>query len=378
MSTSIAGQLKSCIREAHVHRGDKHSAKVDGTAHLHVYSQAYVSDLKKLADQFGRYMREYHANIKSLRNVHDVHWSQFLLFQKAPTSAATTLGALVSRINKLETLVNSSTMARQLRYNVNWHSRLIKPDSGKCDLPVRTVALSDTDAKDIAAWMAENKPNCAATKAFAFACIYGLRVSELAHLRVRHINLGRGRIEIREGSKGGRARDLPIHPLSGQNNRAYLRALVAGARPADYVFGKRAAGRPGSEKVEADTIDGDVREAMKALGLSSKYPETNIHAVRKMVARALWSDLKAQGVPLHKRVDLVARFLGHGDARLDCIRTYVGEEAWKEIVEARLARPTTRPPTDDTTRPASSGGAGQQHLTCAIVPPRPPRRGERR
>lgn len=71
----------------------------------------------------------------------------------------------------------------------------------------------------------------------------GLRISELCHLQVRHVQVDRGRLVVLDG-KGGQDRVIPLTQRLIQAFADWQ--LVEAASPADYVYGHRKSGpKPG-------------------------------------------------------------------------------------------------------------------------------------
>lgn len=66
----------------------------------------------------------------------------------------------------------------------------------------------------------------------------GLRVSEIVSLRVEHVDLDSGILEVHAG-KGDKDRNLPLHPRLVEPLRAWI-----GERQTGYLFPSRRSGQP--------------------------------------------------------------------------------------------------------------------------------------
>ena len=75
--------------------------------------------------------------------------------------------------------------------------------------------------------------------------------------------------------------------------------------------------------IKSDSINQHLNRVMRGLGIKKKYPETNIHSIRKLKAQELWDEMRGKGCSKKEAMYKVSKYLGHGKNRYDIINTYV-------------------------------------------------------
>jgi integrase/recombinase XerD len=120
----------------------------------------------------------------------------------------------------------------------------------------------------------------------------GLRVSEIAHLRIADIDSKNMRIKVVQG-KGSKDR----YTLLSQSVLLELRAYYLIYKPKEYLFNGQGAGRPMSVR----NIEHLVQKALAAIGLSSQH--YTVHTIRHSFA----THLVDNGTDLHT----IKELLGH-------------------------------------------------------------------
>jgi site-specific recombinase XerD len=141
----------------------------------------------------------------------------------------------------------------------------------------------------------------------------GLRLSEVAHLRVEDIDSARMVIHVRQG-KGHKDRDVVLSPRL----LAVLREYWARYRPRPYLFPGRQPDRP----VALRTVQMVCRRALEASGLSK---HVHMHTLRHSFATHLLesgTDLRTIQVLLgHRHFSTTARYLHVTTAALKSTRS---------------------------------------------------------
>ena len=137
----------------------------------------------------------------------------------------------------------------------------------------------------------------------------GLRIKEVARLHADRINIEKRVIEVREGAKNGKFRDVPIR----EKDLAFFRDLK-----------ERMAGQYVTRGVNEDTLNKGIRRGLQRAGLDKKYAATTNHALRKMYATERMEELRNAGLPERAAWLKVQQELGHGSQfREELFRVYV-------------------------------------------------------
>jgi len=141
-----------------------------------------------------------------------------------------------------------------------------------------------------------------------FICAYagGLRVSEVAHLRVQDIDSQRMLIHIRQG-KGWRDRYVPLSPHLLETLRTYWRRF----QPAEWLF----PGHPKSRPITMGSVMRYCRWMSQASGLNKRV---TIHALRHSYA----THLLEAGTDLRT----IQLLLGHRNLKTTAIYTHVSSQ----------------------------------------------------
>jgi integrase/recombinase XerD len=141
----------------------------------------------------------------------------------------------------------------------------------------------------------------------------GLRLSEVAHLRVEDIDSARMVLHVRQG-KGHKDRDVMLSPRL----LAVLREYWARYRPGPYLFPGRQPDRP----ISLRTVQMVCRRALEASGLSK---HVHMHTLRHSFATHLLesgTDLRTIQVLLgHRNFSTTARYLHVTTAALKSTRS---------------------------------------------------------
>jgi integrase/recombinase XerD len=141
----------------------------------------------------------------------------------------------------------------------------------------------------------------------------GLRLSEVAHLRLEDIDGARMVLHVRQG-KGGRDRDVMLSPRL----LAVLRAYWAAHRPSPYLFPGRWPDRP----ISVRAVQMICQRALEASGLGK---HVHMHTLRHSFATHLLeagTDLRTIQVLLgHRNFSTTARYLHIATAALKSTRS---------------------------------------------------------
>jgi integrase len=299
MSRNIGYQFQNAIDSNFREGIDKHSLKSSGETFGHVFSYGEKRSLLQIGYEMKNYTKGSFPNIKMVRDIKPEHWNSFLQ-KKSETCGQVTLRNYASRIGKLEDLVN-----KRYGTNVDWRSDIDIPLSGKAADAQRVQSMDPKDFQKIMS-VCQNSTSRAAP-AVQLAGVTGARVNELAVLKPGDINVQK--CEIALHGKGGRDRVVSVDP----KYLGLLQEIKQNSFSEKSCFG-----------LKQDSITKFLNRTMVKIGIKKKYPETSIHAIRKMVAQEKWDQLREQGCSKKETMQKISQFLGHGRNRTDIMRVYVG------------------------------------------------------
>lgn len=294
---NIKYQFNSAIEGGFRTQMDKHALKHAGQTKGKVFSFPERKNLCKLSHQMHQYLKTAYPGVRMAEDITAEHWNKFLE-EKSKTSSRYTLNNYVSRIGKMEDLVN-----RYFKVTVEWRGNVKAPESEKANVLQRVQSMDPSDFEKIREYGRTSKSR--AVGAFELSGIYGHRAAELSSCIVDDIDTVAMKIHIK--GKGGRDRWVDIRPA----DLPFLKSLIERAL-GDKVFG-----------IKADSINRYLLRAMTAVGIKDKYPLTSIHSVRKMAAQKHWDELRAQGLSKKEAGEEVSKWLGHGKNRSDIISVYI-------------------------------------------------------
>ena len=315
--TSLKHQAKSAIYGCHKPRMDKHSHKKsvaleeghnNGTHKI--FSYASRKSMISFVDHAMPFIKENNPQIKFVREITVTEWNQFLMSKTKECSTAT-LHNYASLIRKLE-----QCFAHYYGCQVNWTKGLIVPKSEKTPNGnrLRDKQIELDDYKKCLAHATRPGTTNKAYIAWELTFRFGCRVSGDADVTVGDIHFdkpgkyGHGQLHVRE--KGGRSRFIDIRTA---NDKEFLQNLAEGKSTDEHLVG-----------IKADSINKTLNRTLKALGLKSKYPETSVHALRKLYAQNCWDENRKTGMSYKDNVAYMNSQLGHGANRdVQLLQKYV-------------------------------------------------------
>lgn len=252
-----------------------------------VFSVQYAENLRDTANQFSKFMQEKHPEIRLANDIKAAHVQEWVN-EKSPMWSQKTIDNKVSQMGVLFQQMGNTFGRKDIALDIE------KPVCTKAHT-IRDKAMDKEDLQRIRKEM-QNRTTEART-AVEIAARCGLRSKEIARLHSDCINLDKGVLEVREGAKNGRNRDVPIRP----QDRAYFEELKANTR-GQYVC----------KGVSEDSLNMGLRRVMEHLEISDKYPKTGIHAIRKLYATERMREERETGKDERKAWETVQQELGHG------------------------------------------------------------------
>ena len=304
------------------------------------FKKGYKDNLVEFAKQFGKWLKE-NYNIKNAYEI-TPEMAQSFINEKAKECGVKTLITYCSYIKALNL---SCVKAYGSKYGFNFAKGIRVPENyqhgGK-----RKLAVKNEDYQKLINYLDKNS-NSKGVLAIKLSRNFGLRVSELAKLRYKHIVLDGeipryfnrehfiidkspfGAYIIVEKSKGGRHRVIPALTKEQYELLKKIKEeqLKNGKDKEDLVIG-----------LKRDSINTFLRRAFKKLNMHEYVKNSvNIHGLRKARAKELFLEKfkeyykESKETNLKKRVvsaleragGYTNRYLGHSSDREDLLLTYV-------------------------------------------------------
>lgn len=298
-------QFFQAIEKGFVPGRSKHS-DVRKNEHYFVYSYADRNALRDTASDFSKYMKD--QGVKKLIDITPDDVSKFLA-SKEGTVSSRTLKTYQSRLTKLGRLATE-----YCHRNLDYHGEIPKHTTPKSkDDKIRTLAMKNEDFDKV---MGKIRPNSQANISLRLARSFGLRVSEINHIRVKDVDIRHGTLNIYK-SKGGRTRTLYCYT---RKQIDLLIELDQMGRDKDLKKNDRII------TIKSDSINKALSRALDAIYGKDKNPyrkcKTGIHSLRKAYATERYYRLRLH--ESHQEAWLtVCKELGHSSLREDLFDTYV-------------------------------------------------------
>lgn len=263
-----------------------------------VFSVQYSQNLRDTVKGFTNWMKTEHPEIRLAKDIRSEHIQEWIN-AKSPQWSKATLDNHISRM---------AVVCRQIEntFNTSIHLDIKKPAVVK-SYQVRDVAMDKDDLQTLRKELEGRRTE--AKTALEIAVRTGLRSKEIARLHSSHINVDKWVVEVREGAKNGKHRDVPIR----QNDKAYFADLKAKTE-GEYVC----------KGVGETSLNRGIRRALESIGKADKYPNSTTHAIRKMYATERMQELRKEGKNERTAWSVVQQELGHGSQfRQKLYSTYV-------------------------------------------------------
>lgn len=266
-----------------------------------VFSVKHAESLRGTVSNLCNFLKERHPEIKKVNQITAKHIEEWY----------------VARCNNwsIKTLEMQSSNIRKIDLLAKKMYSTCKQDFSKAKFPdkvnrnpdrVRDIQMTEEDFRKLEKVLNNGKSKAKIAVQITYRA--GLRINEVCHLKAERINLNRMVIEVREGAKGGRDRDVPIQPRDFE----YFKIL------------KQNVGQGYVCPIKADSANYAIRKAMIKIGIANKYLCTTTHSIRKLYAQNRYDELRNSGYEQGMNTfDVVAKELGHNENRTDLFKTYV-------------------------------------------------------
>lgn len=285
-------QLKNAI-EQHFREGmEKHSLKrnqqIKGDK---IFSYADRKNLIDLSSNFANFMKEYHSEIRLVRDVTNNHIQEFLNM-KAEECSQKTLEQYQSRFRKLEKLVCDTYKA-----SVDFHSVVVPRSAKNGGGKIRNVMLSDADYQKLL-----ETTNGNLKKALVLSKEFGLRASECA--KIKYSDVKENGVNVVD-SKGKRSRFVPAESKA---QKAILQHFQQGQQ-----------GRVCP--VQCESLQQAFNRECKRKGIN--VANGAFHTLRKNFATSKYKEYRSKGLTVQQSLDRVSNRLGHNKGRNDLMKQYI-------------------------------------------------------
>lgn len=305
MARNIKYQFLHAI-DANFRKGmDKHSDQKSGIrATERIYSFSDRRNLIDFSANLANFLKVNYPEVKMIKDIKPSMIQEFL-DQKAKTCTQATLEQYVSKLNKLEKIVNSTYKT----VNVSWSKEVQIPTSELGRDKIRDIAFSREDLDLILRKAEEMNSTSQAKIAIECAARFALRVSETCHIRLSDIDEQKMQLHIHE-SKGGRSRDIEI----SKDDLAFLKKAFEGKSENERLI-----------SIKEDSVNRWLSRMEEKCGIREKYRNTKsgVHAIRKMKAQELYDEYRQAGYSKEEALAKTSVYLGHGENRKKLMEQYV-------------------------------------------------------
>lgn len=281
---------------------DKHSDKQNHErGSSKIYSYADRKGLIDTASGFANWIKENHSEIKNVNQIKQEHVQSFLN-EKSKDCTNDTLKTYMSRFKKLDRVFDDYYKS----YDKQLDRGLVLP-SGVNETKLRNVAMTREDYNKLRDFSKTMRSE-AAQNAIEVAGRVGLRVCECAKLKGSDYDEKNHTLYVAH-SKGGKERVIEV---TKEEDREYFKQL------------KEAYGDARVCPVQSKSLNDRINDWMKKCDLEEYIEhDTNVHAMRKMVAQEMYDEYKEQGLSGMDAFDPVSVYLGHGEGRYDLFKSYI-------------------------------------------------------
>lgn len=317
---SLERQFEKFIRGSKMFGKKKHEYKSgteDGgcgfiAANPWIFSIEYYDSIECLAFQMVKFIINNYPDINRFVRIKRRHWNEFLEI-KATTCSTKTLSLYQSHIKKLELCAMDFY---KLKYPLNWSKGLIVPVSAKTPggQLLRVQQMSKSDFEKVMEYARRPGTWSRAPIGWMLSYTLGLRVEESADICAGNIFFEGGRWKLGYAEVWGKGKRYRKIDIRTKEDRDYLMEVTAGLQPKDKIVG-----------ICKDSINGQLWTVLKALNLKKKYPETSIHAIRKLSAQETFTMfLEDKNNTMDAAIRYVNSWLGHSEERdVELLAVYV-------------------------------------------------------
>lgn len=296
---NLQQQLTYAVRTNFNEHVNKHSLQAQGIKDYAPKSYQTMRNTLGRAKQFARWCKTAHPEIRMARDLREHHYQEWLQDRcrsgEINTKTATTYQA------QLRSVAECSNKA--------FNTELDPAKIQRCDVPPemrekeRCQVMNETDWARMRATV---KTDSTLAKAMDISHASGIRADEIARLKGSNLNFKGDRCTVTvEQGKNGRMTHVEV---IDRKDIARLQEIKEKAGEG-YIFPN---GR--GTHLKADTLNKELRGAMKKTGLSEKYPKTSFHAERKAWAQRSYDTYRQEHTQAESKA-WISQQLEHRDTR---------------------------------------------------------------
>lgn len=299
---SLFQQFNYAINNNFFEGTDKHADKKENGSAMQekIYSYTSLNNLKDFAKNFSNFTKENYPEVRNINDVKEEHLQGFLNQKNTDGCTQNTLDMYKNNFNKLENVVNSTFKT----CNWDYKDKVVTPTSQKQYDPNRGAAnpISKGDLDKILDYCKENRSGSG--DALITQAAIGVRVEELAQLKVKNVDLENGKLHL-DNTKGGKAMERTIT----DDIRDILKENIEGKDPEEKVFG-----------VASSSINKQLNRIQDKLGLDKH----SNHDIRRRLAQNKFNECRNAGLSKQEALDTISKWLNHGANRNDLLaKSYV-------------------------------------------------------
>ena len=270
----------------------KHSDKINGTKNGKIYSYSSLHSRQDVSREFANFLKSKHKEIRMAYQIEKEHIEEFI-YSKKDSCTTETLNTYRSNLAGLAENLN-----RTYGIKVDFSCPKVIGCNGTKD--IRTNPMLEDDLKIL---LQSYKADTSGYNAVALATVGGLRVSEIAKLQNRDVeivNSEQAFIHIIDG-KGKRNRDISITEKEGIKRLQELKSC----RVSEYDR---------FVNCNSKSLSENLNRHMKSTNVKDKYLKQGFHSIRKMWAQKQFDDYR-QTHTKQETLGFVSEQLGHSSAR---------------------------------------------------------------
>lgn len=281
-------------------RTDKRNPITDSNSKI--YSVQYAENVRDTVKNFTNWAKENCSDLKMVRDIKSEHINAWIDSREKNWSNKT----LENHISRMKLVQYQLNITYKLKLDFMENKRPKREQAHT----IRDKAMLRNDCDKIRNHM--NSKTTKGKEAIEITSRTGLRAKEVARLHSSCINTVKWVIEVREGAKNGRFREVPIR----EKDRTYFADLK-----------EKTNGRYVCDGVKEDSLNVAIRRSMKDIGIDKKYPQTE-HAIRKLYATERMIELRGIEIADNRTErnawSIVQAELGHSKTYRDALyKVYV-------------------------------------------------------
>lgn len=299
MAKNINGQFTYAINNCFQEGMDKHSIKSNEGNNMgyRIYSYSEKFRVKEMGKMLQRYFKENDIKIRQVKDIKAEHIQAFLN-SKIENCTQNTVNTYAQSIFKLQEVCNKTYK----NCNIDWRDHIEIPKTlNKTDINRGVGSVIGRDDYDKI--LAYTKNNYSETgQAIRLQDQLGIRVEEIANIKIKNIDLTEGKI-ILENTKGGRVLVRELTPIATEIIRE---TLDKKQNNSDRLF-----------SIKGSSINKQLNRIQDKLGIQRH----SNHDIRRLIAQEYYDKARANGDSKKVAADKTSIWLNHNQGREILLKT---------------------------------------------------------